>query len=277
MKVDGYSFYHKIGCPKKVIAPMVDHSELAYRMLCRKYGADLVYTQMFHAGCFIQSEDIRAENFTTCPEDRPLIVQFCGNDKNILLEAAKYVEDRCDAVDINLGCPQGIARRGHYGAFLMDELELLSEIVCTLVKGLRIPVTCKTRIYKDYEKSLRLCETLVQAGASMLTIHGRTIDQKGQFTESCDWETIRKLKNHFQDRVPIISNGGIEHLDDFHRCLQVTKADGVMTSEACVYSEPHTIGYCRRISGILSYIPSSTQTSHAVPYYEDALPLLRRS
>lgn len=84
------------------------------------------------------------------------------------------VEDKCDAVDVNLGCPQGIAKRGRYGAFLMEELDLLHEIVSTLVAGLKIPVTCKTRIYKDFDRSVRLCETLVNAGASMLVIHGRT-------------------------------------------------------------------------------------------------------
>lgn len=64
-------------------------------------------------------------NFTTCPEDRPLFVQFCGNDPDTLLEAAKLVQDRCDAVDINFGCPQGIARKGHYGSFLLEDQDLV--------------------------------------------------------------------------------------------------------------------------------------------------------
>jgi len=95
-------------------------------------------------------------------------------------------------------------------------------MVSTLAKGLRVPVTCKTRVYKDYDRSLKLCETLVNAGASMLTIHGRTREEKGQYVKQADWETIRRLKAHFAGRVPIISNGGIETLEDVHRCLSYT-------------------------------------------------------
>ena len=228
-----YEFFNSIGKPRYIVAPMVDHSDLSYRMLTRKYGAELAYTQMFSSNCFVQSAELRSQLFTTCPEDRPLIVQFCGNNPDTLLAAARMVEDRCDAVDINLGCPQGIAKRGHYGAFLMEELELLESIVSTLSRGLKVPVTCKTRIYRnDFERSVKLCETLVNAGASMLTIHGRSREEKGNLVADCDWSMIARLKAHFGDRIPIIANGGIECLDDIHRCIIETGADGVMTSEA---------------------------------------------
>lgn len=118
-------------------------------------------------------------------------------------------------------------------AFLMEELELLHDIVSTLSKGLKVPVTCKTRIYRnDFERSVRLCETLVSAGASMLTIHGRGREEKGSLVGDVDWDMIKKLKQHFGDRVPIIANGGIETIDDVHRCLEHTGAEGVMSSEA---------------------------------------------
>eukprot|EP01036_Dinobryon_divergens_P038897 gene38897-51133_t len=157
----GYEFFNKIGRPTKIVAPMVDQSELAYRLLCRKYGAELVFTQMIHSGSFLMSAEYRREVFTTVPSDRPLIAQFCGNDPEMILQAAKMIENSCDAIDINLGCPQGIAKRGHYGAYLMEELDLLTSIVSTLSKGLKIPVTCKTRIYTDFDRSVKLCETLV--------------------------------------------------------------------------------------------------------------------
>lgn len=232
---DPYEFWRKIGSPKLVVAPMVDNSELAYRLLTRKYGAQLVYTQMFNAYSFVHSKDLRKSLFDTCPEDRPLVVQFAGHDPQLMLQAAKMVEDKCDAVDINLGCPQGIAKRGRYGAYLMEELDLLADIVSTMVKGLKVPVFCKTRIYDDFETSIRLCETLVNAGASALTIHGRRRDEKGQQVAACNWYMIGRIKEHFSKRsppIPIIANGGIETFDDVLRCLEITKADAVMSSEA---------------------------------------------
>ena len=108
-KLHGYDFYESIGRPVKVVAPMVDQSELPYRLLCRKYGADLCYTPMFHSRLFATDPKYREEAFgVNSSQDRPLIVQFCSNDPDMLLSAARFVEGRCDAVDINLGCPQVI-------------------------------------------------------------------------------------------------------------------------------------------------------------------------
>jgi tRNA-dihydrouridine synthase len=231
VKLIGYDWFESIGSPKYIVAPMVDQSELAYRMLTRRHGATLVYTQMFNSNNFCHDASYRRANFDTCYGDRPLIVQFCGHDPEKLLASALYVQDHCDAVDINLGCPQAIAKRGRYGAFLMEELDLLTAMVSALAKGLKIPVTCKTRIYHDFERSVRLCETLVAAGASLLTIHGRTREEKGQAVRQCNWETLRRLKEHFKGRVPIIANGGIHDMDDVEQCLATTGCDGVMTSE----------------------------------------------
>lgn len=236
----GMDWFRSIGSPKYVVAPMVDHSDLAYRMLTRRYGATLVYTQMFNSGSFVLGKEYRAQNFLTCIGDRPLVVQFAGHDPQTLLQAALMVQDKCDAVDINLGCPQGIAKRGRYGAWLMEELDLLTEIVSLLAANLKIPVICKTRIYKGeggFDRSLKLASTLVNAGASLLTIHGRTREEKGHLVKEADWETIRRLKEHFNGstpgvpEVPFFCNGGIYDLNDVHRCLEYTKCDGVMTSE----------------------------------------------
>ena len=190
---------------------------------------------MFNSNSMVSADDYLDNNFQTCPGDRPLIVQIAGHDPAVMLQAAKMVEDQCDAIDINLGCPQGIAKRGRYGAFLMEELELLHEIVHTLSVNLKVPVTCKTRIYQGedgLERSIKLCETLVNAGAKMLTIHGRTREQKQQATGKCDWGRIAEIKKHFGSRVPIIANGGIETTEDVYKCLEMTGCDGVMSSEA---------------------------------------------
>lgn len=84
----------------------VDQSELPYRMLTRRYGAQLCYTPMLHSRMMVKTELYRQEMFTTCEQDRPLVTQLCGDDPDTLLAAARFVEDRCDAIDLNLGCPQ---------------------------------------------------------------------------------------------------------------------------------------------------------------------------
>lgn len=120
-----WEFFEKIGKPKYVCAPMVDQSELSFRMLCRNHGTQLCYTPMLHSRLTVEDKGYLGVNFSTCKEDRPLVVQFCGNDPDTLLLACQKVEDHCDAVDINFGCPQGIAKKGNYGSFLLEKPDLV--------------------------------------------------------------------------------------------------------------------------------------------------------
>jgi len=178
----------------------------------------------------VEDKSYLKNNFTTCPEDRPLFVQFCGNDPNTLLQAAKMVEDQCDAVDINLGCPQGIARKGHYGSFLLGEPELIGRMVENLAKNLKVPVTCKIRILPKEEDTMHLVRTIVKAGCSILTVHGRTKEQNKQKVGKCDWDMIRKIKQSVD--IPVFANGGIYNYEDAIKCLEYTGVDGVMSSES---------------------------------------------
>src|SRR5690606_41778568 len=106
-----------------------DLSELPFRMLCRNHGAQLCYTPMLHSKIFYEDATYRKTYFSTCKEERPVFAQFCGNDPVILLNAAKLVADKVDAVDINLGCPQRIAKKGYYGAYLMENPKLIYSLV----------------------------------------------------------------------------------------------------------------------------------------------------
>ena len=115
---------------------------------------------MLHSRLFAQEPKYRAQNFKPCPEDRPLAVQFCANDPDILLQAAKFVENDCDAVDINLGCPQGIARKGNYGSFILDQKELICSMVAKLHAELKVPVTCKIRCLPSEERTLELAKAI---------------------------------------------------------------------------------------------------------------------
>ena len=128
-KLKSWDFFRSMGSPKYHVAPMVDQSELAFRELCRRHGATCAYTPMIHARLFVEDLKYRKEIFTTHINDRPLLVQFCANDPDMLLAAASIVAPHCDGVDINFGCPQRIAKRGRYGAFLMDDWTTVPDLI----------------------------------------------------------------------------------------------------------------------------------------------------
>ena len=163
--------------------------------------------------------------------DRPLIVQFCANDPDDLLQAAKHVAPYCDAVDLNLGCPQGIARKGHYGSFLQESPNLIHSLVSTLANNLDIPVTAKMRVLDTREDTLRYARLLLDAGASWIAVHGRRREQKGHETGLADWTIIRYLRENLPKETVILANGNILGHEDLDQCLQETRADGVMSAE----------------------------------------------
>lgn len=219
----------------------------------------LAYTPMLHARMFTETPKFRDGHFQPSratlaekptPEthkaaalyldgnpaiDRPLFVQFCANDPDELLEAAEYVAPFCDAVDLNLGCPQGIARKGKYGAFLQEDQELIYTLIKKLHENLPVPVTAKIRILETREKTLAYAQKVLSAGASILTVHGRHRDQKGHKTGLADWNVIRYLRESLPKDTVIFANGNILRREDIDRCLEVTGADAVMSAEGNLY------------------------------------------
>ncbi|KAJ7142108.1 Dus-domain-containing protein [Mycena crocata] len=242
-KLEGYAFYREIlGSPKYIVAPMVDQSELAFRRLTRRYGGQLVYTPMINAKLFADATKKYRHQFFDIPSseegdpttDRPLIVQFCANDPDYLLTSAKVVEKHCDAVDINLGCPQDIARRGRYGAFLQDDWDLIFNLINNLHKNLAVPVTAKFRIFPSIEKTVEYAQMLERAGAQILTCHGRLREQRGHNAGLASYAHIRAVKQNVS--VPVFANGNILFQEDIEECLRQTGCDGVMSAEGVLYN-----------------------------------------
>jgi tRNA-dihydrouridine synthase 1 len=217
---------------------MVDHSELAFRVLCRRHGATLAYTPMLHAKNFAASKKVRAHSFDPAPGrvDRPLIAQFAGCDAATLIIAAKYVEGQVDAVDLNFGCPQKIAHRGGYGSFLLErDWDWLVGMVATVAAALAVPLTIKLRLVMDeagapsIERTIELCLRLERAGVSLITLHGRTRREVNRAQHAANWEAIGAVRRAL--RIPLVANGGVYTRADADACLAATGAAAVMSAE----------------------------------------------
>lgn len=237
MRHQSINFYRHIGSPKFISAPMVDQSSIAWRTMVRKYNVDLAYTPMINAKIFARSAKVRKgyidwlnSDGLPYPEDRPLIAQLAGDSIENLVESGKHIQETVTAIDLNLGCPQNIARKGHYGAYLLHEPELVLRLLSAMVKSLQCPITAKIRRLASEEDTVKLCKEIEACGVQLITIHGRTVDQCKLFTGASDWEVIRKVKHAVS--IPVIANGGISSRADAIRCMEYTGADGVMSSEA---------------------------------------------
>lgn len=264
-RLHGRAFYESIGSPKYILAPMVEHSHLAWRILVSRHlpkpGGTLPtdpsahpcdppilsYTPMLHSRLYSATPSYPAQNFPaqahatldgSPAHDRPLIAQFCANDPTALLSSAHLIAPYVDAIDLNLGCPQGIARKGHYGSFLQDDWPLITTLISTLHTSptLPVPITAKIRIFPSHPKTLQYARQILRAGASILAVHGRTREQKGHNTGLACWATIAFLRKHLPPDTVLVANGNILWPGDAQRCLSATGADAVMSAEGALYN-----------------------------------------
>eukprot|EP00899_Mesostigma_viride_P006949 jgi/Mesvir1/16255/Mv08503-RA.1 len=230
-----------LGAPIKfnlrhVAAPMVGQSDLAFRMICRRHGADVAYSEMLLSDKFISDPAYRSARLQTCDADRPLVVQFAGDDADTLLTACRLVEGMCDAVDLNLGCPQKAAMEGHYGAYMCDKKDwpLVCDIVRHLAHHLSIPVFCKIRLQATRAMTVEFAKLLANAGCSLVAVHGR---QRGGFNERrkgpADLVAVRMVVETLAPLgVPVLSNGNVRCPADIEANLRATGAAGIMVGEA---------------------------------------------
>lgn len=231
-----------------IVAPMVGASELPFRLLCRKYGAQLVYTPMMIAEQFASSKEYREQEFQTCSFDRPLVCHFAANNPKAFAKAAKKAEPFCDAIDLNLGCPQRTAYVGHFGSYLLDskDRDLVIDIVKAGVAAVDIPVFVKIRLMETFEDTLQLCRQLYDAGASLIAVHARfraTFHRKGPGARDGPalLDQIQKLKVAFADKI-LITNGNTITYDDVEKNLESTQADGIMSAEG-ILDNPCKFGF----------------------------------
>ncbi|KAF6201706.1 hypothetical protein GE061_004101 [Apolygus lucorum] len=211
-----------------VCAPMVRYSKLEFRSLVRKHGCDLCFTPMIMADSFVQSSKARDNEFTTGLGDTPLVVQFAANAVEDFISAAELVSPFSDGVDLNCGCPQRWAMQDGYGAHLLTQPQTIKDIVSQTRNRIPSPftVSVKIRIFDDVRKSVQLCQDLEAAGVSFLTVHGRTVKQRG---EEVNLDAIKHIVESVG--VPVIGNGGIKHLRDAQEMRNRTNCKGTMAAQ----------------------------------------------
>lgn len=216
------------------LAPMEDVTDIGFRMLCKRYGASMVYTEFVSAEALVRSVKSTVSKLTISDEERPVGIQIYGRDVESMVEAAKIVEDQAhpDVIDINFGCPvKKVAGKGA-GAGMLQNVPLLLDITRNVVKAVNTPVTVKTRLGWSNDNLIitDLAEQLQDCGIQALTIHGRTRAQ--MYTGSADWTLIGEVKRNPRITIPIIGNGDITSPEETKRAFEKYGVDAVMIGRA---------------------------------------------
>lgn len=217
-----------------VLAPMEDVTDIGFRLLCRRLGASMVYSEFVAADALVRMVNKSLEKLTVCDAERPVAIQIYGKDPIAVRDAAQIVVERAhpDVLDINFGCPvKRVAGKGA-GAGLLQDVPRMLEITRAVVNAVDVPVTAKTRLGWDAEHKIivPLAEQLQDCGIQALTIHGRTRAQ--MYTGEADWTLIGEVKRNPRMHIPIIGNGDITSAEDAVRAFNDYGVDAVMVGRA---------------------------------------------
>ena len=259
---------------RMVVAPLVGASDLAFRVLCHRHGADLCYSEMLHSDKFLDRKyrhkmllrELIPIGLTPrqCSQQyrqkMPLVVQLCGTNPETVLAAAQLAVQEvpgCCCIDLNLGCPQLRALSGGYGAFTPHETALA--VVAALARGnLGVPVSCKIRLVDgDIENTIQYAKQLQAAGCNLLAVHGRFAGagtERRRRSGAADLHAIKCVKEAVS--IPVLSNGNVKVYDDVLKHLKFTGADGVMVGEA-VLGNPALFELCGATSRALGWKDSA--------------------
>lgn len=217
------------------LAPMEDVTDPAFRLLCKSFGADMVYSEFISADALIRDIQRTKEKLTIHEEERPVVIQLYGREPEPIAEAAKRAEEaNPDIIDLNFGCPvKKVAGKGG-GAGLLKDVPKLLEIVKAVVKAVNKPVTVKTRLGWDENSKIitTLAEQIQDCGAKALAIHGRTRSQ--MYTGEADWTLIGEVKANPRIKIPIIGNGDVTTPERAKECFETYGVDAIMIGRGSI-------------------------------------------
>jgi tRNA-dihydrouridine synthase B len=221
-----------------LLAPMEDVADIPFRTICKKFGADLVYSEFIASEALIRDVQKTFDKMSFDDSERPIGIQIFGNNADSMRVAAQIVESKKpDLIDINFGCPvRKIASKG-CGAGLLNNIEKMVEITDAVVRSVKLPVTVKTRLGWDesHKNILEITERLQDAGIKAITIHGRTRAQ--MYKGEADWTLIGEVKNCPRINIPVIGNGDIDSPEKAITMQKKYNVDGIMIGRAS-YGNP---------------------------------------
>ncbi len=215
------------------LAPMEDVTDPAFRILCKRFGADRVYTEFVNADALVRDVSSTVRKLQITDIERPVAIQIYGKDPVSMADAAQIVEQaKPDFIDINFGCPvKKVAGKGA-GAGLLRDVPKMLEITKAVVNAVHTPVTAKTRLGWNEEQKIivDLAEALQDCGITELAIHGRTRAQ--MYTGEADWTLIGEVKKNPRMHIPIIGNGDVATPERAKECFDKYGVDAIMIGRA---------------------------------------------
>ena len=241
-----------------LLAPMAGITDLPFRVMAKKQGAALVYTEMVSSKAIFYGDEKTKKLLNMEGEKRPIAVQIFGSDVESMVYAAKYVEPIADIIDINMGCPAPKVVKNGDGSKLLLNLDLAEEIVKSVVEAVEKPVTVKFR--KGWNNSnivaVEAATRFERAGAKAITIHGRTREE--YYSGTCDLDIIKEVKQAVS--IPVIGNGDVKDIKSAEKMFEYTGVDAIMIGRASL-GNPWIF---KEIIGGTEYVPTNGERLNAI-------------
>lgn len=226
-----------------VVAPMAGISNIAFRRIAKQFHAGLVCNEMVSDKALYYDSEKTKKMCGVDPNEHPVSFQLFGHDIDTVVYAAKYLDTQtnCDIIDFNMGCPVNKVIKAQAGSFLMKDVDYAKELVSNIVKNVKKPVTVKMRLGFDVHhiNCVEMAKAMEDVGVSAVAVHGRTRSQ--MYEGHADWSYIKQVKEAVS--IPVIGNGDVKSVEDFHRMMNETNCDAVMIGRGIV-GNPFLIQEC---------------------------------
>lgn len=220
-----------------VLGPMAAYTDIAFRLLCRRHGAAMGFTEFSNANAIVRGVAESMRLMQTCREEQPCGIQIFGSEEKVIAQAAALISCKVEqgelfasCIDLNFGCPAGSVIRAGAGSALLKKPEKIASIVSSCVSASSIPITAKIRAGWSSDKSVEIARLIEDAGASGITVHWRTATEGRK--RSSGWGVVGEVKRALS--IPVIGNGGASTPERAVQFLQETMCDAVMISSAAL-------------------------------------------